>query len=338
MKEIQSNLSGTGEGSAPAGRSAPGMRPVVIGRRAFGSLAAGAGLALVLSACGGGSSPLNTGAATNTTPGPALVVGSADFPESQILAEIYAGALNAAGVQASTKPNIGSREVYFKAVQDGSVDVVPEYSGNLLLHVDKEAKEVSADDINKALPGKLPEGLAVLEASKAENKDAMVVTKATAEKYQLKSIEDMAKVCPELTIGAPATFAERAYGLPGLKKNYNCVPKKLEPFNDGGGAVTLKALLSDQVQVADIYTTTPSIADNDLVVLEDPKNNFIAQQVLPLYNKAKVTDQARNALNAVSKVLTTEDLVNLNRAVSGNQKQNPKDAATAWLKDKGLVK
>lgn len=90
-------------------------------------------------------------------------------------------------------------------------------------------------------------------------------------------------------------------------------------------------------QVADIYTTTPAIADNDLVVLEDPKNNFIAQQVLPLYNKAKMTDKAKDALNAVSRTLTAEDLLSLNRAVSGHQKQNPKDAAS-WLKDKGLAK
>ena len=311
-----------------------------LGRRAFGGLAAGVGIALALSACGGSSNPLSSAPASGGASGSggALVIGSADFPESQIMAEVYAGALNAAGVTASTKPNIGSREVYFKAVQDGSVDVVPDYSGNLLLHVNKNATEVSSEDIAKALPTKLPQGLAVLDASKAEDKDAMVVTKATAEKYQLKSIEDMAKVCGNLVIGAPATFAERAYGLPGLAKNYNCVPKKLEPFSDGGGAVTLKALLSDQVQVADIYTTTPSIADNDLVVLEDPKNNFIAQQVLPLYNTAKMTDKAKEALNAVSKVLTTEDLINLNRAVSGSQKQNPKDAAAAWLKEKGIVK
>lgn len=317
------------------------IRNRAFGRRAFAGLAGGVGLALALSACGGSSDPLSTAPATGgatSGAGAALVIGSADFPESQIIAEIYAGALNAAEFTASTKPNIGSREVYFKAVQDGSVDVIPDYSGNLLLHVSPDATEVSAEDIYKALPGKLPEGLAVLEPSEAEDKDAMVVTKATAEKYQLKSIEDLAKVCSEIVIGAPATFAERAYGLPGLQKNYNCVPKKLEPFSDGGGAVTLKALLSDQVQVADIYTTTPSIADNDLVVLEDPKNNFIAQQVLPLYNEAKMTDKAKEALNAVSKVLTTEDLVNLNRAVSGSQKQNPKDAAAAWLKEKGLVK
>ena len=315
-------------------------RPMVA-RRALSGLAAGLGLAMALSACGGSSDPLSNAPATSSgASGEAtsLVVGSADFPESQILAELYAGALNAAGVTATTKPNIGSREVYIKAVQDGSVDVIPDYSGNLLLHVDKAATAESAEDIAAALPDKLPDGLAVLEPSEAENKDAMVVTKATAEKYQLKSIEDLATVCSEIAVGAPATFAERAYGLPGLKENYNCVPKKLEPFSDGGGPLTLKALLEDQVQVADIYTTTPSIADNDLVVLEDPKNNFIAQQVIPLYNEAKMTDKAKEALNNVSSMLTTEDLINLNRAVSGDQKQGAKEAADAWLKEKGLLK
>lgn len=312
----------------------------MIGRRAWGGLAAGLGLALVLSACTGASDPLSTApsASTSSSAGEPLVIGSADFTESQIIAEVYAGALNEAGVTASTKLNIGSPEVYLKAIRDGSIDVVPDYSGKLLLLVDKEAAQVSADEILKALPGKLPDGLGVLDASKAENKDAMVVTKATAEKYQLKSLADLAKVCGEVVVGAPATFAERAYGLPGLKKNYDCVPKKLEPFNDGGGAVTVKALLEDQVQIADIYTTTPAIADNDLVVLEDPKNNFIAQQVLPLYNEAKMTDKAKETLNNVSKALTTEDLINLNRAVSGNQKQDPKEAALAWLKDKGFTK
>ncbi|WP_458114537.1 ABC transporter substrate-binding protein [Arthrobacter sp. R1-13] len=310
------------------------------GRRALGGWATALGLALALSACVGGSDPVSTTPATSSSAstGEPLVIGSADFTESQIIAEVYAGALNAAGVAASTKPNIGSREVYFKAVQDGSIDIVPDYSGNLLLLVDKETTQVSADDIIRALPGKLPKGLGVLDASKAEKKDAMVVTKATAEKYQLKSLADVAKACSELVVGAPATFAERAYGLPGLKKNYDCVPKKLEPFNDGGGAVTVKALLEDQVQIADIYTTTPAIADNDLVVLEDPKNNFIAQQVLPLYNEAQMTDKAKETLNNVSKTLTTEDLINLNRAVSGNQKQDPKEAAQAWLKDKGFTK
>jgi osmoprotectant transport system substrate-binding protein len=308
-------------------------------RKALAAAAAGLGLTLALSACGGSSNPLSTGsaAANSGGAGKALVIGSADFTESQIIAELYAGALNAAGVQATTKPNIGAREVYYKAVQDGSVDVVPDYTGNLLLYVDSKATQVSAADIAAALPGKLPKGLAVLDPAKAEDKDAMVVTKATQSKYQLKSLDDMGKVCGDLVIGAPATFEKRAYGLPGLKDKYNCVPKQFQAMSDGGGPVTLKALLSNDIQVADIFTTTPSIADNDLVVLDDPKNNFIAQQVVPLVRSDTVSDKAKSALNAVSKQLTTEDLVNLNRAVSGNQKQSPADAAKAWLKEKGLA-
>ncbi|MDQ0677630.1 osmoprotectant transport system substrate-binding protein [Arthrobacter pascens] len=259
-------------------------------------------------------------------------------PESQIVAEIYTGALTAAGVPAVTKPDSGTRDIYLTALQDGSVDVVPDYSGSLLSHADPGSSEVSADDIYKALTDKLPEGLAVLEASKAESKDAMVVTKATAEKYQLKSIEDLAKVCKDVAMAAPATFETRPDGVPGLKASYGCEFKALKPFNDGGGNQTLLALLTDDVQVADISTSTPSISDNDLVVLEDPKNNFKAQQVLPVYNKARMSDKAKEALNAVSRILTTDDLVNLNRAASGSQKQNAKDAATAWLKDKGIVK
>jgi osmoprotectant transport system substrate-binding protein len=309
-------------------------------RRGLAGLATGVGLAVALTACGG-SDPLATPSTSATTGGGgggSLTVGSADFPESQIVAEIYAGALNAAGVTTTTKPNIGAREIYFKAVQDGSVDIVPDYAGNLLTYLDPAATEVSASDIYKALPGKLPENLGVLEAAKAENRDAMVVTQLTAEKYQLKSLEDMAKVCKELTLAAPISFEERSYGLQGLKKNYGCELKALKPFSDGGGNSTLQALLTNDVQVADIYTTTPSISDNALVVLDDPKRNFADNQVLPLYNKAKVTDKAKDALNAVSKILTTDDLVNLNREVSGPQKKNPKDAAASWLKDKGIVK
>jgi osmoprotectant transport system substrate-binding protein len=319
------------------------FRQKLMGRRAFGALATGFGLAIALAACSGGSEPVSPTTATNgsgstSASGSPLVVGSTDLPESQILAELYAGALNGAGVPAAASPNAGSREAYFKAVQEGAIDIMPDYSGYLLLHVDKETAEVSADAITKALSEKLPDGLAVLEASKAEDKDALVVTKATAEKYQLKSIEDLAKVCSELAIGAQATFAVESYGLPGLKEKYDCVPKELEPFNDDGGPLTVKALLEDRVQVADLSITAPAVADNDLVVLEDPKNNFIAQQVLPLYNKAKLSEKAKDVLNAVSRTLSTEDLTNLNRAVSGNQKQSPKDSAAAWLRDKGLVK
>jgi osmoprotectant transport system substrate-binding protein len=310
-------------------------------RRSIVTAAAASALALALSACGAGSNPLEEDtsgpAASSGAAGP-LVVGSANFPESQIIGELYAGALNAAGIEASTKPGIGSREVYIKAVEEGSVDVVPDYTGNLLLYLDPKATAASANEVMDALPAALPKGLGVLKPASAEDKDAMVVTKATAEKYKLTSIEDMGPVCDQLVLGAPAEFAERPYGLQGLKKNYGCEPKSFKPLSDGGGGVTLKALITDQIQVADIFTTTPSIVDNGLVVLEDPKNNFIAQQVLPLVASGSVGQDAADVLNKVSAALTTEDLVDLNRQVSGDEKRNAKDAAADWLKEKGFAK
>ncbi|NJC23054.1 osmoprotectant transport system substrate-binding protein [Arthrobacter pigmenti] len=316
-------------------------RPV---RRRMLGLAAGLTAALAMTACGANSDPQGGGGndGGGEGSGEPLVIGSADFPESQIIAEIYAGALNGAGIEASTQLNIGSREIYYQALVDGSVDIIPDYSGNLLLFLDAEATAESAEDIMTALPDALaaetPDvNLGVLEAAEAENKDAMVVTAATAEEYGLTSIEDMAEVCDQLVIGAPSTFSERAYGLPGLEENYGCVPESFEAINDGGGPVTLEALLNDTIQVADIYTTTPSIADNDLVVLEDPANNFIAQQVVPLVNLDTVGEEARAVLNEVSGVLTTEDLIDLNREVSGDEKRNPADAAADWLEEKGLA-
>ncbi|MBJ2120625.1 ABC transporter substrate-binding protein [Arthrobacter sp. MSA 4-2] len=295
---------------------------------------------LAVTACGGNSDPAAGPGGDGA--GGTIVVGSADFPESQIIAEIYAGALNAEGIDASTKLNIGSREIYLAAVAEGSVQVVPDYSGNLLLFSDPQSTAQAPEEIVEALPDalktKFPEAdLGVLEASEAENRDAMVVTRETAEKYGLTSIADMAEVCDELTIGAPGTFRERPYGLPGLKEKYGCEPAGFEAINDGGGAITVEALLSDDIQVADIFTTTPSIVDNDLVVLEDPKNNWLAQQVLPVVNMGTVGEDARAVLNEVSAELTTEDLINLNRQVSGDEKRNPSDAAAGWLEEKGLA-
>lgn len=300
------------------------------------SLAALPILALALSACGGSGSPLSTssGSAAAGTP---LVVGSANFTESEILADVYAGALNAAGVQATTKTGIGSREVYIKALQDGSIDVIPDYSGNLLRYFDKSATASSSADVMAALPGKAPQGLAVLNPAKAEDKDSIVVTQATADKYGLKSLADLGKVCNQIALGMPPEAKERPQGLPGLKSKYGCEPQQFVPMGDGGGPVTLKALLDNQIQAADIFTTSPLIAQNHLVTLEDPQNLYASQQVIPLVRTDRVGDMAKETLNKVQAALTTADLVKLNEEVSGSAKQDPKVAADAWLKEKGLA-
>ena len=143
-------------------------------RTRAGLVGAALATALALAACGGssGGSPLSNSGGSKA-PTDTIIVGSANFPESALLADIYAGALSAKGVKVSTKLNIGSRETTMPALQDGSIDLIPEYSGNLLQYVDKTATAVSSADVFAALPKALPAGLEVLDQSTAEDKDAM---------------------------------------------------------------------------------------------------------------------------------------------------------------------
>lgn len=131
-------------------------------------------------------------AGTDAT-GVTLKVGSANFPENVILAEIYAQALTAKGATVTTQLNIGSREKYYPALSGGSLDLMPEYTGTILTYIDKNSSVSTPDDVYAALTKALPANLVALEKSEAQDSDAIVVTKATAEKYNLTSIEDLAK-------------------------------------------------------------------------------------------------------------------------------------------------
>lgn len=271
-----------------------------------------------------------------------IVVGSAAFAESQILAEIYAGALARAGFNARTQLSIGAREAYLGALASGAVDVIPDYSGNLLLYLDPKATASTAEQILQALPAALGTlqtrggELRALKASAAEDKDSLVVTEKTARTYNLRTLEDLAARCTNLKLGAAPEFAERAYGIPGLKEKYGCVPAEFVPLSDGGGALTVKALLDDTVQVVDLYSTTPAIESEHLTVLEDPKNMILAQQVLPIVNTSRVPESAVEVLNRISEKLTTADLRTLNDRVSGTSKQEPAQAAAWWLGERGF--
>lgn len=296
--------------------------------------AAALAVAMILSACGN-SDPL---ASKGDCDGDGLIVGSANFPESETVAEIYAEVLRVNGFQVDTKLNIGSREAYVPAVRQCAISVIPEYNGNLLQYLDKNATATAVAEVNSALTAALGSELAIGTPAPGEDSDAVVVTKATAERWNLRTIADLAAHSAEVKFGAPAEFQERAGGLPGLKKNYNLdiAANNFVPIADGGGPATVRALLEGQVTAADIFTTSPAITQNDLVVLADPKHNFPAQNVVPLFNAAKKTDKALAALNAVSAKLTTAELIELNEAVSGAAKTEPKAAAVAWVAAQGL--
>ncbi len=306
--------------------------------RTLATAVVGASL-LALAACGGSSDPTSTGTSAGAGAGSAaptdtIVVGSANFQENVVLADIYAEALKAKGVKVTTKLNIGSRETYIPALKDGSIDLIPEYSGVLLQYFDKKATAVSSDEVYSALQKATTTPLTVLTQSPAEDKDAIVVTKDTAGKYNLKSIADLAAVANKLTLGAPPEFQTRADGIPGLQKTYGVTFKSFKKL-DAGGPLTQNALKNGQIDAGDVFTTDPLIAKNQWVALADPKNLYTAQNVVPLINSKKASDTVKSALDAVSAKLTTDDLVQLNEKVALN-KQNPVTVAKAWLSTAGL--
>jgi osmoprotectant transport system substrate-binding protein len=277
-------------------------------------LTAGIAAWLLSGAAWGGDSgedPFATGGATSPAGGAgSIIVGSADFPESALLAEIYAGALQSKGVKVEKKLNIGAREAYIPALQDGSIDLIPEYTGVLTQYFNKDAKATDSEGVYTELKASLPDTLIVLDKSAAEDKDAVVMTRAKAEELGVKAIPDLQGKSQDLVFGGPPEWKTRPTGLPGLKKVYNLEFKSFRPL-DAGGPLTVQALKNGQVDAADLFTTDPNIAANDFVVLEDPKSFFAAQNVVPLITKAKSNPTIEGALNAVSAKLDTPTLAAL---------------------------
>jgi osmoprotectant transport system substrate-binding protein len=290
--------------------------------------------ALTLTACGGGDplSSSNTQSAGNL--GSGIIVGSADFPESQLIAKIYAEALKAKNVEVQEKPSIGSREVTIPALKDGSIDLMPEYGGALLQYLDAKTKASSPEDVAKELTTKLPAGLALLEASDAQDKDVLTVKKDIADKYSLKTIGDLKPVAKELVLGGPPEWKTRVNGVAGLKSVYGLEFKEFSAL-DAGGPLTLNALLSGQIQVADLFSTDPAITANNLVALEDDKNLFLSENIVPVVNEKKATDTVKEVLNKVSAALTTEDLIQMNGRAAKFEDMG--DIAKDWLKSKNLA-
>ncbi|MGV9665033.1 ABC transporter substrate-binding protein [Nocardia niigatensis] len=296
--------------------------------------------AMALSACGGSTSNPLGGGGDCGGDATKLTVGSANFPESETVADVYAEALRANGFSIDTKLNIGSREAYVPALKQCAIELIPDYTGNLLQYLDKSSTATTPDEVNAALTKALGDQLAIGAPAPGEDSDAVVVTKATAERWNLTSIADLAAHSAEVKLAAPAEFSERPGGLPGLKKNYglDIAAANFVPIADGGGPATVKALTDGQVIAADIFTTSPAIAADNLVVLTDPKHNFPPQNVVPLYNTAKKSDKLTKVLNAVSAKLTTAELISLNTAVSGSSKTEPAAAAKQWVAAQGLDK
>lgn len=292
---------------------------------------------LTLSVAGCGSSnPLGGGEISGDLK--AITVGSADFTESKIIAEIYAQALEANDFTIKRQFGIGSRETYIPAVQDHSIDLIPEYTGNLLQYFDPEATATTSDAVLLALLKALPGDLSILYPSPAEDKDTLAVSENIAREWNLTSIADLAERSPEVKVGGPSEFQTRVTGLVGLKQKYglDIAPANFVAISDGGGPATVQALTGGTVTAANIFSTSPAIEKNNLVVLEDPESVFLAANVVPLVASQKMSNDLKSVLDAVSAKLTTEALIELNTSVEGNEGVDPDEAAAKWISDNGF--
>src|SRR5271168_4071438 len=270
----------------------------------------------------GSANPLG-GASSNVN---SIVVGSAGFPESKILAEIYAQTLQTNGFNVGREMGIGSRETYVPALKDHSIDLVPEYVGNLLSYLEPRATVTMLDD------------LSILTPSPACDTDTVTVTAGTAAKWNLKTIGDLGAHSPEVKFAAPSDFLTRPSGLSGLRQRYglDLAPGNFVAISDDGGAVTVRTLEQGKVNAANIFSTSPAILQNRLVALEDPLHNFPAGNIVPLVNSQKKTDKLKDVLDAVSAKLTSRGVADLNASVTGNDGVDPDQAARNWLHDNGF--
>ncbi|WP_326944257.1 ABC transporter substrate-binding protein [Amycolatopsis sp. NBC_01307] len=256
-----------------------------------------------------------------------IIIGASDVGESLLLAQIYAGALkNAGATNVTVRPPVGSREVVVKALQDKSLSVVPDYSGNLLRYFDKDAQATKPEDVYTQLKAKVPAGFEVLDQAPAEDKDLLVVGKQLADSG-VKTFSDLGKRCGELVFGGPGQWSSRWKDK--IKTLYGCEFKEIRT-TDTGGPVTVAALKSGDVQVADLFSTSSTIAANGFVPLTDDKNMFPAQNIVPLIAKGTLSEQEAAALNRVSAALTTDQLTQLNVEFT-EEKRNPLDIAEDFL-------
>ncbi|WP_298863766.1 ABC transporter substrate-binding protein [Microbacterium sp.] len=294
-------------------------------------LAAGVALAATLALAGCGSSnPLDKPAeSSGSSGGDTIVVGSQAYYSNEIIAEIYAQALEGDGFTVQRKFNIGQRDAYMPDVESGKINLFPEYTGNLLEYLDKNATATSPDDVYAALQKALPEGLTALDYAKASDQDTYTVTKKFAADNGLESIADLSKLKTKPVLGGAPELEQRPYGPAGAKKFYN-VDLGFSATADS----TLESLLAGQIQVADIYTADPSFQTKDIVALKDPKNMILASNVVPIAS-SDIADKISGVINKVSAALTADDLVALNVQSTVDQASAP-DIAKKWLADKGI--
>jgi osmoprotectant transport system substrate-binding protein len=264
-------------------------------------------------------------------------VGSKNFTEQFVVAELYAQALEAAGVKVEKKLNLGGTLIAHKALEEKQIDLYPEYTGTILLAVLKEEAMTDPKAVyEKVKDAYAKKGLVLLNQAPVNNTYVMVVRPDTAQKYKLQTLSDLAKVAKELKLGAGPEFRDRKDGIPGLKAKYGMDFKEDLQLAIG---LRYQALKNDQVQIVNGYATDGMISAMKLTRLKDDQNLWPPYYVVPVVRKDALDANPKIAdvLNRVDALLDEAAVAEMNYQVDG-EKLEPKDVARDFLKAKGVVK
>ena len=296
-------------------------------------------IALSLSGCVG-LGPAHIGAVKLAAGDGAITIGSFSFPESVLLAEIYAQALGSKGFRVKRAFDLGPRELVEPALERGLVEFVPEYLGSSLELLTRGSAPVSSDPqttrarLVDAFNGR---GIAVLGSAPAEDANAIVVTAQTAAELHLEKISDLFPVAGQLVFGGPPECPSRPLCLPGLERTYGLHFKRFQGL-DASGPLTVSELEAGEIDVALLFTTDGEIRARGFVELADDRGLQPAENVTPVVRGDVIAEyggRLRLVVDAVSARLNTEALAHLNGLVSRGE--TPADVALAWLRSNGLV-
>jgi len=302
----------------------------------------GAALALGLVACGGNDAtstdPSEQTSEATVPDGPTIVVGSFNFGESQILGNIYAIALEAAGYPVETKLDLGTREVILPEFENGNLSFLPEYAGSALsVGFGGEA----TGDLDETI-GLLQEefaaiGVTVLEPAPGEDANAFAVTADFAEEHGLTTVADLANVDGPVRFAGPPECETRTTCLLALTDTYGLDNIEFEAIQEGG--IRVSSLSNGDVEMALLFTTQPVIAQEGFVVLEDTEGAIPVENVVPVVTDAIIDaygDDFVSLIDSISQLITTDLLIELNGKVEIDA-EDAEDVARQWLTDEGIL-
>jgi len=290
------------------------------------------GLSLVASACGSSPAPAATVRGT-------VVVGGFNFNESTILADIYGKALEAKGYTVTYKTKLGNREIVEPALASGNIDFYPGYAATDLEFINKAKGEANGDA--QATTDKLNTYLSAIGAkaltpSPAIDANAFAVTKATATKYNLTKLSDLAPVASKMVLGGPPECPTRPFCAVGLSKTYGATFKDFKAL-DADGPLTRAALTGGQIDIGLVFSSDGDLDSRGYVVLQDDKHLENADNVVPIVRTKVLNSEITTLFNGISAALNTTDLRAMNKSADVD-KQDPDVLSSTWLKQHGFTK